>query len=114
VRGDHPDQLIQVKIPEEESVAALKKEIKQEKSPCFDHIPADSLTLWNVLNESILADKIQDHVDALDLEDETLMPLLKLLGAEFPSSTARREYLHVVIKPPPPGEHHDHFRVNSS
>ena len=37
-----------VKIAKEESVGTLKKEIKGEKKPDFDHIPADKLTLWKV------------------------------------------------------------------
>jgi hypothetical protein len=32
----------------EESIADLKKAIKEEKRPNFDHIPADSLVLWKV------------------------------------------------------------------
>jgi hypothetical protein len=37
-----------VKIAKEESVGTLKKEIKKEKKPDFDHIPADKLILWKV------------------------------------------------------------------
>jgi hypothetical protein len=37
-----------VKIAPEESVGALKDEIKKKKSPIFDDMPADRLDLWKV------------------------------------------------------------------
>jgi hypothetical protein len=38
--------LFPVEIDREKSVGALKKAIKEEKRPIFDHIPADHLDLW--------------------------------------------------------------------
>ena len=45
---DDPDRVFPVKIAPEESVGALKDEIKKKKSPIFDDMPADRLDLWKV------------------------------------------------------------------
>src|ERR1700720_5055208 len=50
VHGDEPQNVFPVKIARDETVGALKKAIKEEKKPLFDHIPADSLELWKVSN----------------------------------------------------------------
>ena len=46
VLSDRPESVFPVKIAPEESVGALKKAIKEEKRPAFDHIPTDRLDLW--------------------------------------------------------------------
>jgi hypothetical protein len=48
VLSDDLDCVFPVKIAPDESVGALKKAIKEEKKPAFDHIPADRLGLWKV------------------------------------------------------------------
>jgi hypothetical protein len=48
VVSDDPDRVFPVKIAAEESVGALKKAIKEEMKPAFDHIPANCLDLWKV------------------------------------------------------------------
>jgi hypothetical protein len=45
VKGKHYNHAFEVKIGNEESVAALKKAIKEEKRLDFDHITANSLVL---------------------------------------------------------------------
>ena len=50
VHGDELQNVFPVKIARDETVGALKKAIKEEKKPLFDHIPADSLELWKVSN----------------------------------------------------------------
>jgi hypothetical protein len=101
--GDHPDLVIEVEIGENKSVAMPKDAIKEKLKPDLNHVTARFLTLWNVSNKSILADEeIQDHIDVLDLEDETSLSPLKLLGAEF--SRLEQKHVHVVVEPPEPGE----------
>jgi hypothetical protein len=46
--GDDPDRIFPVKIAKNETVGTLKKAIKDEKKPAFDHLTADSLSLWKV------------------------------------------------------------------
>jgi hypothetical protein len=48
VLSDDLDCVFPVDIDREKSVGALKKAIKEEKKPAFDHIPADRLGLWKV------------------------------------------------------------------
>jgi hypothetical protein len=52
VFDDDPGHVFTIKMPSTETVSILKKEIKKEKEPAFDHVPADTLVLWKV---SILA-----------------------------------------------------------
>jgi Crinkler effector protein N-terminal domain len=46
VHGEPRSHIFPVKIAGTESVGALKKAIKDEKKPAFDHVPADTLVLW--------------------------------------------------------------------
>jgi hypothetical protein len=46
--GDDLKSVFQVKISSTEPVSALKKAIKEEKRPDFDHVSADALRLWKV------------------------------------------------------------------
>jgi hypothetical protein len=75
------------------SVAMLKKAIKEEKSLNFNHIPADFLTLWKV---SILS----NHQLTDDL---SLMPTNTLLDT-FPTELERRNVHIITDGCPHPGE----------
>jgi hypothetical protein len=46
--GDDPGRIFTVEIANNKTVDALKKVIKDEKKPAFDHLAADSLNLWKV------------------------------------------------------------------
>jgi hypothetical protein len=108
VKGEPYKHTFEVKIGKEESVAALKKAIKEEKSPDFDHIPADSLVLWNAsipYNPSLT-----DNVDTLHLDDDglpqvsdeliqSLLPVRKL--SNIFSRPPIEEHVHIMVKPPP-------------
>jgi hypothetical protein len=48
VQGDPHDQAFSLEIAGTKTVSALKKAIKAEKKPAFDHVPADTLKLWKV------------------------------------------------------------------
>jgi hypothetical protein len=48
VLSDDPDRVFSVDIDPKKSVDALKKAIKKEMKPAFDHIPANGLDLWKV------------------------------------------------------------------
>ncbi|KAM6492778.1 hypothetical protein JOM56_012502, partial [Amanita muscaria] len=77
VLGEESGHIFPVKIASTESVGALKKAIKDKKRPQFDHIPADTLVLWNV---SIHFDSnLERNLENLDLDGvPPLSPWLKL------------------------------------
>src|ERR1700692_556695 len=83
VKGEPYKHTFEVKIGEEETVAALKKAIKEEKSPDFDHIPAGSLVLWNApvrFNRNL-----KEKVEALNLVDDDSLEPPEILSDLFPS-----------------------------
>ena len=47
-----PGRIFPIKVARTELVGTLKDEVKEKKSPAFDHIPADSLDLWKVHNQN--------------------------------------------------------------
>jgi hypothetical protein len=97
MRGDHPDHVFEVKIGEDESVAALKDVIKEKKRPYFDDVPADTLMLWKV---SIPYDaNLEQKVNETEFDDNTaLRPLLKL-STSF-SVRPVEGNVHIVVDPP--------------
>ena len=109
VKGEPYKRAFEVKIGKEESVAALKEAIKEKKSPDFNHIPADSLVLWNVsipYNPSLT-----NNVDTLRLLDDDGLPQIsdELIQSLFPvrklskifSKPPVEEHVHIIVKSPP-------------
>ena len=98
-RGDAYRHVFGVKIGEDETVAALKKAIKEKCRPDFDHIPADSLILWSVsvpFNSSLY-----ENVERLNLVEDKSLQLLDTLQDVFPSALASKT-VHIVVEPPSP------------
>ena len=97
VHGDERQSVFTVKIPKTDNVSTLKKLIKDEKKPIFDHIPADSLVLWK---DSVPIDEL----DKLKLkpDGEALSPVDEL--SELFSDKPARKCVHIVVRPPPAGE----------
>ena len=63
-----------IKILRTENVSILKKLIKDEKSPIFDHIPNDSLVLWK--SSIPFSRNLKEDVEALNLgDDNSLLPV---------------------------------------
>jgi hypothetical protein len=56
---DHPDHVFHVEIEQNKSVAALKKAIRDEMRPAFDHILVTRLDLW----KASLTIPLNDHAD---------------------------------------------------
>ena len=48
VEGDDHKHTFPIEITGSKTIGELKKAIKKEKEPAFDHLPADILTLWKV------------------------------------------------------------------
>jgi hypothetical protein len=101
--GDDSTRIFPVEIDGDKNVGSLKKAIKEEKKPAFDHITADTLEVWNV---SIPIDddtNLEAQVNALRLhEKKPLLPLKELLKI---FSDLDKGTLHVVVKAPPIREH---------
>jgi hypothetical protein len=96
VFGDDVSRVFPVKITNTESVGTLKKAIKEEKKPAFDHVTADSLALWKVsfpVNHSL-----QQNLANLDLTDETSLSSVDVLLEVF-SNVPPFKHLHIVVKP---------------
>jgi hypothetical protein len=70
VLGDGPLNVFPVKISKTETVGVLRKLIKDEKRPVFDHVTADSLILWKV---SIPVDlSLKWKLGELQLDEENI------------------------------------------
>jgi GTPase Era involved in 16S rRNA processing len=96
VRGDNYNRVFNVKVPREEYVATLKKLIKEELKPDFDHIRADSLSLWNV---SILhSERLQEDVESALAAESPLKASLSL--KKFFPEQPEEEHVHIVVSPP--------------
>ena len=96
VLGEDSTRIFPVQVDRNKNVGALKKAIKEEKKPAFDHITADSLQVWNV---SISIDEdtnLQDQVKGLRLHEKTsLLPVQPLSGI---FQNVVEEYLHVIVR----------------
>ena len=98
VHGDNPvDRAFSVKIPKTNTVDELKKLIKAEKSPRFDDVVADELTLWRV---NICQDELEEFDFESDMSTlgEKLSPLSKIYKV-FPNGV-EDEHLHIIVVPP--------------
>jgi hypothetical protein len=101
VRGDKYKQAFTVKIKEGESVADLKKAIKEEQSPIFDHVTANSLALWRV---SIPCNRgLKAKVESLSLNDDHSLEPASVLSEVF-SDGLKEKHVHVVVEHPGPGK----------
>lgn len=111
VHGKPHSHIFPVKIAGTETVGMLKKAIKDEKKPPFDHVPADTLVLWKVafpVNESL------DGNLTNFLDKESLLPVHGL--SKVFSDMPKEEYLHIIVKGPSieaiePGEANDKLVV---
>jgi hypothetical protein len=98
VLGHDASHIFPIEIAERKTVGALRKAIKDEKRPAFDHVPADTLLLWKV---SILVNRNPtENLSKLDFVDEnSLLPVKKL--SKIFSEKPEDEHLHIVVRVPP-------------
>jgi hypothetical protein len=87
VHGDSFQHIFPVKIAVNESVGSLKVAIKAEKKPAFDHVPADTLKLFNV-----------SASDVGSADGELLLPMDRLSKVFL--GEPKEGCLHIIIKPP--------------
>jgi hypothetical protein len=90
--GDDPSHIFTIEIADTKNITALKKAIKDEKQPAFDHVPADTLIIWRVsfpVDEG-LEENLRDFVAG-----KALSPVNKL------SKVFANVRLHVIVGCPP-------------
>ncbi|KAG0060879.1 hypothetical protein BGZ89_011907, partial [Linnemannia elongata] len=101
VDGEATSHAFSVKIPSTDTVDDLKDHIKTKKSPEFDDVAADKLTLWRV---SIPDD--EDHDDIPVVLDNVIIKDQKKLRATRELSDVWKDKppkgtIHVIIRRPP-------------
>ena len=101
VRGDNDSNTFVVNIDEDETVADLRKAIKEEKRPQFDDVPADSLSLWKA---SVLIDRdLKESVEALNLVNGDSLRFNETLSDIF-SYGLEKNHVHIICGHPYSGE----------
>ena len=99
VLGEDSTSIFPVEIDRGKNVGSLKKAIREEKKPAFDHITANSLNVWNV---SIPIDEDTNlEAQVKDLRLHEKKPLWPLKGLLRIFRDLDKETLHVVVKAPP-------------
>ena len=91
VSGDNADHIFTIKIANTKNVSALKKAIKAEKQPAFDHVPANTLVLWKV--SCPVDDGLGENLR--NLAGENLLLPLDKLSKVF--SNVDETVLHIVV-----------------
>lgn len=99
VSGDDHSHIFPVKILSTESVGALKKTIKNEKKPAFDHIPADALILWKA--DITISRSLKGNIKNSEFTNERQLSPIEHLSEHFSEPLLQR-HLHIVIKAQPP------------
>ncbi|KIM79435.1 hypothetical protein PILCRDRAFT_74257 [Piloderma croceum F 1598] len=95
VLGHDPSHIFPIEIGESKTVGALKKSIKDEKRPAFDHVPADTLLPWKV---SIPVNRnLNENLSKLNFVDEDLLLPVKRLSGVF-SDQPEDEHLHIIVR----------------
>ena len=100
VDGESTSRAFPVSVPSTETIGSLKKLIKTEKSPRFDDIAANELTLWRVsislglLNERkpIVLSEVESAVE-LDPTDD--------ISDNFEEKPPKKT-IHIIVQRPPP------------
>ena len=95
VKGNTLANAFPVDIEKDQLVGHLKKVIKAEKAPEFDHFPADRLKLWNVT----IPDDRDDLLSSLTLNDKDELLTAREIG-EYWTEKLPKRHIHVLAKPP--------------
>ncbi|KAG0092104.1 hypothetical protein BGZ93_003296 [Podila epicladia] len=104
VDGESTASVFPVKLSLDDSIGDLKDLIKTKKSPEFDDVAADKLTLWRV-SIPITEDEIPILLNNVaDTDKKKLSPatrLSKLCPEELPE-----EMVHIIVQRPPQNPHY--------
>lgn len=102
VNGEAVPKAFEVEAMPTKTIAGLKDFIKAKKSPRFDDIAADELTLWKVLIPVVAADKHKAiSLSELEFAKDELLPTtgISKLSPECPLG----DTIHIIVHRPPPG-----------
>jgi Crinkler effector protein N-terminal domain len=98
IRGEDRKRIFPIEIGDDKTVGALRKLIKDNKHPVFDHIPADKLVLWKV--SIAIGQDLKKSVGNLLLEDEeSLMPDDDLADV-FHKEPPAPKRVHIIVDQP--------------
>ena len=97
VLDDNVENVFTVKVEKTENVSILKKLIKEEKAPHFDHVAASDLDLWIV--DLRLDDLGAKPVHVNDLGTSSKLSARRKLSTFF-SGIVDDECLHIIAKAP--------------
>jgi hypothetical protein len=103
VLDDSRDNIFPVEIPRTKTVGALKDAIKEKKRPVLDHVPADTLELWQVDFPDDDDEKLRQLLENFKCDPKKKLKSTKELAQLFDQIA---KGLHVLVVPPPTGEYH--------
>ena len=73
VLSDDPSLVFTVEIARTKNISAIRKAIKDERKPAFDHVPADTLNLWKVSEIQLTLVKSSCHRWQMTFSRSTLI-----------------------------------------
>ena len=82
-------------------MGALKKCIKEENKPAFDHVPAKALDCWKV-SISDIHNLPENISDVQGVKEGPLSPMKRLMSVF--SDVPKDEHIHIIVKPPTIGK----------
>jgi hypothetical protein len=100
VLGDNSSHVFTTEIDGTNNVSALKKAIKDEKRPVFDHVPADALKVYKVsfpVDDGLDTQlkRFQPEHDGVHRLSNAVERLKGVFGEPIDGN------LHVIVLPPP-------------
>jgi hypothetical protein len=107
---DQPDEhIVSVKIDDNDTVADLKKLIKDEYAPKLDKVAAPDLVLWKCsgLPDD---DNLEQNLKTLQFDGSDVVCLVRLASARqqisqhFENKNLSKEPIHVLVELPPLSE----------
>lgn len=100
ILGDSRNNIFPVEITRAKWVGSLKKAIREEKHPAFQHIPPDTLTLWHV--SEVVDANLENTLAEINFEErESLSPIAKL--SKVFANPPVEDRLHIVVGRPTEG-----------
>lgn len=98
VLGDDSARIFMIKLPSTGTVAELKKLIKAEKSPKFEHVCSDDITIWST--DVPITSIEKDLADLRLVNKNPLQPLSAVVSSILSSLPAEQpELVHIVVEP---------------
>jgi hypothetical protein len=97
VCGTDVGNIFEVKISKAETVAALKKAIRNEKPVAFRDVDADTLALYNVSLPDASDPQLEESLNKLSLDKEKRLGARTKLSKVFPESTPGDDTTTIIV-----------------